>query len=393
MKQYDVLILGGGRAALSAAESAREQSPSVRIAMVSAERLPPYVRPMLTKLPLDQYDGEKTLIHPAQWYDEHQIDLYLQTQILSLDAARRQVQASRGCFQYSACVYALGAYNFVPPFSGRELEGVCTLRTDQDIYALRRAALRARSAVVIGGGVIGLEAAYQLAEHGCSVTVLETAPYLMPRLLDEASARELERQITRFTVHTGVKVLGMTGEGRVEAVEAASMEPIPADLVVISCGVRANTAIAQAAGLDVERGVVVDEWMKTSIPDVYACGDCAEYQGVNTGLWAQAKAQGAVAGANAVGGAKRYHGSDAALLLSGPEFSVYSVGDMGKNLNLTYTDRNTYTQRQQKLEVNTRKRSGYIHEFFTDGRLAGAFLLGDLTKMQEKYREIMGECL
>lgn len=358
--------------------------------MISEESLPTYSRPMLTKIPLHLYDPEKTLIESGNWYSENHIELFLQTRVLTLDTKTHLVETTAGVFIYKKCIYALGADNFVPPFPGRELPGVFTIRRDRDIAQIRRRAMAARNAVVIGGGVIGLEAAYQLQEYGLTVTVLETAPYLMPRLLDEESARELQRRITRLRVLTAVRVLGMEGEKRVTRVTVEGMEPIPADLVIISCGVRANTALARNAGIAVDRGILVDAQMRTSDPNVYACGDCTQFQGMNTGLWAQAASQGTVAGTNAAGGAVGYTGSDMALLLHCPEFDLFSVGDLGKIPGRSYEEKTCHIHRKSGYEVNPRANEAFVRSYYAEGKLAGVFVLGDLSLMEQKKQEIFG---
>lgn len=327
MQHSDILILGSGRAALAAAEAARGQDAEAAICMVSRETLLPYARPLLTKVPLECYDVSKTLIHERDWYDENRIRILADTEVYSLHYAKKEAETSRGNFFYEKCIYALGAANFIPPIPGIQQKGVFSIRDWKDLNAIRRYAFRARNAVIIGGGVIGLEAAYQLSEYGLQVTVLETAPYLMPRLLDEASSRYLESRITKFRVYTNIKVQELTGkDGRVSVVIVEGRKPVPAELVIVSCGVRANCRIAQEAGMKTGRAVMVNERMETNLPDIYACGDCAEYEGVSGGLWSQALAQGRVAGSNAAGGNQVYSGADTALLLNGPEFSVYSEG-------------------------------------------------------------------
>ena len=191
MTACDYLILGGGRAGLCAAEAIRKNDKTGSITMISDEAQLPYSRPMLTKLPLAFYEVEKTLVQPESWYREQNITVLLRTKVLSMDAERKTVETSAGTFSYGKCIYAMGAYNFVPPFPGKDLSGVYSIRTDKDMNAIRRGSLLASHAVVIGGGVIGLEAAYMLTEQGLSVTVLETSPYLMPRLLDVSCARYL----------------------------------------------------------------------------------------------------------------------------------------------------------------------------------------------------------
>ncbi len=387
---YDFLLLGTGIAALSAAEAIREIQPAATVALIGAEGEPPYVRPMLTKLPMARYRAERTYIHPLSWYKEQRIELLLGTKLLALHPAEKTVETDRGTFGYGKCVYALGAYNFIPPFPGRDLSGVHDLRTSRDLSALRRSALSARHAAVIGGGVIGLEAAYLLAEQGLEVTVIETAPFLMPRLLDEASARYLESRMTRFRTITAAKVLRIAGGDRAEAVELEGREPVAAEVVLVSCGVRANSAIAQAAGAAVERAVVVDAHMATTLPDVYACGDCAQFQGFNSALWSQARAEGRVAGCNAAGQDALYSGADTALLLTCPEFSLYAEGDLGKDPNKHYTETLTIQESAPGFAVNPRTGALYERDFYTDGALAGVFLLGDLGGMQQRRQELRG---
>ena len=329
-------------------------------------------------------------MHSRRWYEEIGISLLLNTKVLSLDAAAHTVTTDRGVIGYGRCVYALGAYNFIPPFSGRDLPGVYNLRRWEDASALRRRGLTATHAAIIGGGVIGLEAAYLLSEQGLKVTVIETAPYLMPRLLDEASSNYLRQSMTQFQVITGAKVLGITGATGAEAVEIEGMEPVKAQLVLISCGVRANVAVAQAAGAAVERAVVVNARMETSLPDVYACGDCAQFEGMNSALWAQAVEEGRVAGDQAAGGDAIYDGSDTALVLSCSAFSLYSQGDLGKNPAQHYTVHVTQETCPPAFSINPQPKTCYVKDFYADGRLVGTFMLGNLRQMGEKKEELLG---
>lgn len=198
MTACDYLILGGRKSRLCAAEAIRKNDKTGSITMISDEAQLPYSRPMLTKLPLAFYEVEKTLVQPESWYREQNITVLLRTKVLSMDAERKTVETSAGTFSYGKCIYAMGAHNFIPPFPGKDLSGVYSIRTDKDMNAIRRGSLLASHAVVIGGGVIGLEAAYMLVEQGLSVTVLETAPYLMPRLLVNPARAIYSRALRRF---------------------------------------------------------------------------------------------------------------------------------------------------------------------------------------------------
>lgn len=386
----DILILGGGIAGLNAAKAAKEQAPERKITIISGESLPAYSRPMLTKIPLQRYQPEATVVEPISWYQENQIDLHLSCRVQSIDPIHKTVSTSVGVFQYEKCIYALGADNFIPPFPGRNLPGVFSIRTEKDVADIRRHSMGAENAVVIGGGVIGLEAAYMLQEHGMNVTVLETAPYLMPRLLDEASAGELQRRMTRLRIITAAKVTEIGGTNRVAWVGVEGEAPIPADVVIVSCGVRANVSLARDAGIATDRAVIVDERMRTNIPDIYACGDCAQFQGVNTSLWAQASAEGTIAGTNAAGGNVVYTGSDMSLLLHCSEFDLFSTGDLGKNPGHVYEEKTQSLVRKPLFEVNSRENRAFVRDFYENGKLVGTFVLGDLSLMQEKNREIFG---
>ena len=174
---------------------------------------------------------------------------------------------------------------------------MAAIRRISDVEKIQAMGDRLRRAVVIGGGVLGLEAAWELRKAKCEVTVLELAPQIMARQLDDQAAELLLKQCggQGVRVETGVQIAAIEGDGAVSGVRLENGEVIPADLVVISCGVRANTAIAKEAGITVDRAIVVNEAMETNVPGVYACGDCAQFQGINYALWPEAQAQGKVA--------------------------------------------------------------------------------------------------
>lgn len=228
---------------------------------------------------------------------------------------------------------------------------------------------------MIGGGVLGLEAAWELKKSKCNVTVLELAPQLMGRQLDEA-AGEMLMQISEangITIHTGVQIAGIEGEESVTGVKLQDGTVFPAQLVVVSCGVRANTAIAQAAGIEIDRAVVVNERMETSAADVYGCGDCVQFEGVNYAIWPEAQEQGRVAGANAAGDEAVYRTVSAGLSFHGMNTALYAIGNNGKNPNLIY----------KTVEFKDPGKKQYEKYYFVNGRLSGAILLGDVSKMPQ----------
>ena len=196
---------------------------------------------------------------------------------------------------------------------------------------------------------------------------------LMGRQLD-ANAGDMLKYIAEcagIQIHTGVQIAEITGEDRVTGVKLGTGEVIPAQLVIVSCGVRANTAVAKEMGIEVDRAIVVDSRMQTSLPDVYACGDCAQFEGVNYAIWPQAVEQGKVAGANAAGDAAEYTQVPAALSFHGMNTALFAAGDNGKNPNLLY----------KTVEVQDKSKKQYEKLTFLNGKLCGVILIGDVSKM------------
>ncbi len=390
------VVLGGGVAALNAATALRERDHGAGIVMVSGESHPPYSRPMLTKAALRGFRSDRHVLRPSSWYTRNAIDLRLNQAVTDLDLANHVVTVDSGeRIRYDRCVYALGASSFIPPIPGTDKKGVIAIRTFSDIARLRSVLLTSREVVVIGGGVIGLEAAWEVRRTGRAVTVLEMAPRLMGRLLDEESADVLREhaEANGVTVRTAIAIESLLGDDSVTAVRLTDGSEHPAQAVIVSCGVRPNISVAKNAGLGVERGVVVSPAMATSDGDIFACGDCAEMNGVNHGLWSEAAAQGTVAGANAAGDRLVYSEAPPSVMFSGMTTSLFAFGDIGRDANTRYhvvTQTGTASQPPAFL-VNSPMRSASVFEkyFFTDGRVVGGVLMGDLRKMAALHDAIV----
>ena len=387
------LILGNGAAGFNAAKAIRERDKTGRIVMVSNEPYSSYNRPMLTKSIVAGLSPEQIAVTDGKWYEDNRIYQVLGKTVVSVDTEGREAVLSDGTkLHYTKLIYALGSECFIPPIEGSKLPEVVAIRRLEDTDRVQELMKGGKNAVVIGGGVLGLEAAWELKKGGLNVTVLEMAPVLMGRQLD-GDFGELLKEISAsagVNIHTGVSVAAIRGEEHVTAVALADGTEFPADLVIISAGVRANTAIAQEMGLEIGRGVVVNERMETSLADVYACGDCAEYKGVNYAIWPEAAEQGRIAGANAAGEAAEYAQVPAALTFHGMNTELFAAGDCGKNPNLLY----------KTAEFRDMSRRQYRKYYFLNDRLCGVILLGDtsllgkMTAALEKhasYKEVMAE--
>lgn len=371
MKRY--FILGGGVAALSAAKAIRENDPSGLVVIISGEASLPYARPMLTKVLMRETTAEDLALETAAWYDAPGRDIVLLTgrRVSVLDLQAKTITLEDGLvFGYDKLVYALGARCFLPPFDGNDRQNVIAIRTMQDVQRVREIARTAAHAVVIGGGVLGLEAAWALREGGLKVTVLEHGGQLMPRQIDEEAAAHL----TRCMAESGVELVTHADTACVDdtGVTLRDGRHYPADLVIVSAGVRANQEIAAAAGIAVGRKIIVNARMETSVQDVYAAGDCAEC-GMSYALYAEAAEMGRVAGTNAAGGCAEYRVIPRALIFHGFGTEIYAIGDVGRNPVLKY-------------EVGAMPGARY---YSVDGRVVGVILVGDTSRAMEAEQLVL----
>ena len=325
------VILGGGVAAVSAADAIRRRDHTGPVMIFSAEEELPIRRPMLTK-DFGEALGDLSL-HPARWYAERSITLRLGCAVTAVDAIAKTVTTGHGeVVSYDKLIFATGAECFVPPFAGHNRDNVFTIRHQADIRKIvgaMKGVKCVREAVVIGGGVLGLEAASELYRSGLKLTVLEAAPQILGRQVDAATAARLREHLMSMGVLCleGVSIQTVGEDG----VHLSDGRVFPAQLVVVSCGNRAHLAEAKAAGVQTDRAIVADRHMATNLPDIYACGDCAQVDGINLQLWAEADAQGKIAGANAAGERLCYAPQLLGLSLEGFGISLFAAGDVGRS--------------------------------------------------------------
>lgn len=373
--QQTYLILGGGAAAVSAAQAIRTIDTTGKIVMISQEKQYPYNRPMLTKALLADFSNSQIAIQPVAWYEENHIEYKNDSVIEKLDTEKKTCTLKDGTtYAYDKCIYALGSSCFIPPIEGAQDERVKTIRTLDNVSEIQSLLKDKNKVVLIGGGVLGLEAAWELSKAKKEVTILEAMPRLMPRQLDEQASSMLVDACEKHGMHicSGVKITSITKQGDQRVVHTESGEYV-CDLVIVSAGVRANVKIAQEAGITCEKAVVVNDEMMTNVPDVYACGDCAQYNGVNYALWSQALEEGKVAGTNAAGGNRKYEVQAPSLNFFGLETPLFASGDLGSDS----------TKKYKTLEVKDASRNSYRKAYFLNGRLCGVVLVGDISKMKE----------
>ena len=370
------VILGGGTAALNAAKAIRLRNELAEITMISEEAELPYDRPQLTKRLFGAVSNGAIASEAAQWYEEHNVNLLLNSKVERIDAEQKQVVLADGSvYPYDKCVYALGAYSFVPPFKGKDLPEVVSIRSIADVEKVNALAENAKTAVVIGGGVLGLEAAWELHKVGLQVTVLEAAPVLMAGKIDKAAADMLIDVAAKkgISIQTGVQIAEISGTDHVDGVLLGDGTKAAADIVIVSTGVRANAALAEAAGVNVDRAILVDAQMQTSVADIYAAGDCAAFAGKNIALWSVAAEMGRIAGANAAGEALTYIPEESGMNFHGMGTALFAIGDVGTDANKHY----------KVVEIRDDFRQTLERVYFYHDMLCGAVLLGDTSRMMK----------
>jgi len=289
-------IVGNGMVSVSLLDHLVRLEAGWRITVLGDEPWPAYDRIALSQLLAGERAESDLALRDAGWYAANGIELHTGRPVLALDPGRRRLETAGGPVEFDACVLATGSLPLVPPIPGADMEGVLGFRTVEDVAAMLACARDGGDAVVIGGGLLGLEAARGLLARGMRVTVVHLVDRLMERQLDHGAAGVLRDELERMgmRVRLDARTSRIEGRGRAEAVVLADGAELPADLVVVCAGIRPNVALAAAAGLDVGRGVRVDDHMATSAPGVHAVGECAEHDGVAYGLVAPLYEQAAV---------------------------------------------------------------------------------------------------
>ncbi|HEY5322390.1 MAG TPA: nitrite reductase large subunit NirB [Caldimonas sp.] len=373
MRKMKLVMVGNGMAGVRTLEELLRIAPDLYdITVFGAEPHPNYNRILLSPVLAGEQTIDEIILNPLDWYAGHGITLHLGKKVVDVHRRRRIVTAADGTeAEYDRLLLATGSNPFVPPLPGKELAGVIAYRDIADTETMIATAKTHRHAVVIGGGLLGLEAANGLMRRGMAVTVVHIAPWLMERQLDETAGgmlqKSLEARGLRFLI--GAETAALVGDdtGRVKAVRFKDGSEEPADLVVMAAGIRPNTALAEKIGLHCNRGIVVNDTMQT-ITDgrIYAVGECAAHRGIAYGLVAplfeQAKVCATHLGEFGIG---RYLGSQTSTKLKVTGIDLFSAGEFmggGETEEIVLSD--PYNSVYKKLVVKGDK-------------LIGACLYGD----------------
>lgn len=370
MFRQRLVVVGNGMAAGRTLEHLLEQAPGrYDITIFGAEPRVNYDRIMLSPVLSGEKRWQDIVIHEPAWYQRHGINLRAGCRITAIDRERKTVTAADGkVCGYDRLLLATGSDPVIVPVPGRDLPGVRTYRDMDDVDAMLAAAGAGADAVVIGGGLLGLEAAAGLRSRGMNVTVVHLAASLMERQLDPDAASFLEAEVTRrgIAVRTSANTKAILGQTAASGVLLDDGTILPAKLVVMAAGIRPGVALAKAAGLAVNRGVVVDDGLATSDPAILAVGECVEHRGTCYGLVAPLYEMARIAATRLAGGADlRYAGSVVSAKLKVTGISVFSAGDF------------TAGPGRQEIVIRDESHALYRRLVIEDGRLVGAVLYGE----------------
>jgi nitrite reductase (NADH) large subunit len=365
-----VVVVGAGVAGVTATEELRRALGDAELTLVGDEPYPFYNRMAITRLVSESASIESLYLNPRDWAESRRVDYRRGVAVTAIDRANREVSLADGQrVPYDRIVIATGARPLVPPIGGVGAEGCFVLRTIDDAVQIQQhiRRTRGRTAVIVGGGLLGLEAAYYLAQLEVRVLVLDRGPWPLSRQLDEHAGALLWEMLEDL----GIEVVPRTeaqsvlADGQVTGVELIEGGSIDADLCLIATGIVPNAELAEAAGLDVAAGISVDDGMRTSDPHIFAVGDVVDHGGRRYGLWPACVEQAQVAAANMVGGEMAYRVTAEPARLKVPGIDLLSIGvvDAPAGEARTIVVSADGTRRYRKLILE-------------EGRLTGAIVLG-----------------
>lgn len=378
-KSPRLVVIGNGMAGIACLEQILRHRPDFQVTVFGEETHTNYNRILLSSVLAGEKNLDEITMNPLEWYVQNNISLRLGIRVVDLDPKKKTVTGDDGSVtEFDKLLIATGSSAFLPPIKGLEKANVCAFRNIGDTKSLINWSAPGKKAVVIGGGLLGLEAARGLQVQGCDVTVVHLADTLMERQVDATGGRYLKGMIERL----GVKVLlnkkttELTGNGKVDGVRFADGDEIPAEIVVVAAGIRPNAELGKKAGLTINRGIVVNDFMETSDPDIFAVGECVEHRGVLYGLVAPLLEQGKVLAATITGNkGPEYTGTDVAAKLKIMGVDVFSAGEIDD----TVRGRESIRYEDPALGV-------YKKVIVQGNKLAGVVLVGDVSD-SSRYME------
>jgi nitrite reductase (NADH) large subunit len=375
-----VIIVGNGLAGTIAAKTLRELDKNVQIDIFTEEKYHYYPRPNLIEFLAGKLSYEKIFAFPEMWYTEQKINVQLRKPVTRISPDSREVEIVGGEKEkYEFLILASGSLAFVPPIKGAEKEGVFTLRTLDDAFELIEYTESQRRVTVIGGGLLGLETARALKSRGAEVEVVEFFDHLLPRQLDEQGASLLKSQIEKMGIgiHLGLACEEVLGQERVSGLRFKGGQEIETDVALVAAGVRPNIRIAQDAGLETDRGLIVNDHLQSSSPEILAAGDVTQHAGRIYGIIPASFNQARIAAQNITSQKQKYEGTIPSNTLKVVGLDLTSVGTV-----------NPEDESYEEVRKESRDQGVYKKIVVRNGEICGLICIGTKKGVSEISRLI-----
>src|SRR4030042_3706452 len=379
MKRY--LIIGNGVAGARAAVRIRERDPEGEVHIFTGEAYPFYYRVRFPEYVAGEVTIQNLTIHTREWYQSKEIAIHLEEGITEVNAQKKEVTSQKGKnHTYDHLLMATGGDAFVPPIKGTEKKGVFTLRTMNDAISKEEFGGGVKEAILIGGGLVGLETGGALLRRGIKVAVIEYNPRILPRQMDLEGAKILQGKMESmgFSFFLNGQSEELLGKETVEGLRLKDGRTVQGQMVIISAGVRPNIKLAQAMGLETKNGILVNDRLETKMEGIFAAGDVAEHRGRVYGIWPAAQRQGEIAGINMSGGKVCYEGTVVSNTLKVVGIELTSAGDIDA---------------EGKLECVVKsdiEKCVYCKVAFKENKVVGCILLGEVKAKSEVLNAVEG---
>ena len=367
MKRY--LIIGNGVAGARAAVKIRETDQKGEIHIFTEEAFPFYYRVRFPEYVAGEVTIQNLTIHTKEWYQSKGILIHLEEGVNEVNVPKKEVTSQKGkTYAYDLLLMATGGNAFVPPIKGTEKKGVFTLRTMKDAIGMKEFSGGVKQAILIGGGLVGLETGGALLRRGIKVAVIEHNPRILPRQMDPEGAKILQGKMEAmgFSFFLNADSEEIFGKETVEGLRLKDGRTVEGQMIIISAGVKPNIKLAQAMGLEIKNGVLVNDRLETKIEGLFAAGDVAEHRGRVYGIWPAAQRQGETAGVNMAGGSGLYEGTVMSNTLKVVGIDLTASGDIDA---------------EGKLECvlkSDREKNIYRKVTFKEDKIVGCILLGNI---------------
>ncbi|MCF6147356.1 MAG: NAD(P)/FAD-dependent oxidoreductase [Candidatus Kuenenia sp.] len=370
------IIIGNGVAGVQAAKNIRKFDSLADIKIFTDEHYLFYSKPRLPELLAKEITIEETFVFNQSWYQENNIQIYCNHEINYVEPGKQTVTlTNKTCFPYDKLLFATGSTSKLPPISGINTgKGVFTLRTIEDVKRITKYAESSKSAIIIGGGLLGIEAGNGLKKSGLSVTVVEYFDRLLPKQLDSEGSGILQRQMEDIGLSfvLGARSSAIKEKENKKVLELMDRDALECDFILVSAGIVPSCTLAKNAGISINKGIIVNDYMETNITNIYAAGDVAEHRNTTYGIWPAAHTQGVIAGTNMAGGHIPYMGTVPSTRLKVAGIHLISVGNISPEDDTV-----------EQIKVKYLDKKVYKKLFIKEGIPVGAIFLGETKNAYE----------